>query len=116
VKIRGVVFQTRDEQFVGGDDRPVDVGGIEWPKEGVPIRTDFTVALGWTTKLWVEEDRLMFEGEIHVMPPDDHWIPCAGTSIGRVTKDRGIESGELLTIGLCTANANKNHPPATLIK
>jgi hypothetical protein len=118
VKIRGVVFQTDSEQFMGGDDLPAYVGGITWPREGVPVRVNFdpNKPLGQTTKIWVEDGRLLFEAEIHVMPPTTHWIPCAGLGTTRVTKGKGIEEGKLYEISLCDENKNKNQPPATLIK
>ena len=118
MKIRGVVFQTRDEQFMGGVDLPADVGGIEWPREGVPVRVNFdpTKPLGRTTKLWVEDGRLLFEAEVQALPPDGHWIPCAGLSVGQVTKDKGIERGKLFEVSLCENNDDKNQPSAMLIK
>lgn len=118
MKIRGVVFQTRDEQFMGGVDLPADVGGIEWPREGVPVRVNFdpTKPLGRTTKLWVEDGRLLFEADLVELPPEGAWIPCAGLALGRMTEGKGIESAKLVEVSFSPENANKNHPPATLIK
>jgi hypothetical protein len=114
--IRGVALGTLEEQRSGGDVDAVDPTVIKLPDGGVPVRENFdpTRPLGHTTKLWLEDGRILFEARVQVTP--GFWIPCAGFRIGRASSDKGVESAILHEISFCESNANKDQPPATLIK
>jgi hypothetical protein len=120
MKIRGVLLGTIEEQRAGGDDDPVDPTSVPLTEQGIPVDLNFdrTKMIGRTTRLWLEDGRLMFEAEI--MRPDllphtkDEQYAHDTAAIGFVgehVKGKTTKVRDLYSIGLVDGNSNKNQPP-----
>jgi hypothetical protein len=64
--IRGVLLATIEEQRAGGDDDPVDPTAFSNLDESVPVNIQFDQnrVIGNTIRMWIEDDRLLFEAEL----------------------------------------------------
>lgn len=122
MKIRGVLLATKEEQIAGGDKFPIDPKLIKLEQEvPVDLKFDRTKTVGRTTRVWLEDGRILFEAEVD---PDPH---ASGTNqlktaaIGYMLESYDaqknlIKGGRLFAVGLTDQNENRNQPPWEVIE
>jgi hypothetical protein len=117
MKIRGVVLGTVEEQKAGGDEHPIDPTIIRLAdSQEVPVSIGFQSdqRIGKTSRVWLEDGRLLFEADIDgskLLRRKDKKYVCDTAAIGI-----SFGTGRMFELGLTYQNENRNQPPWEVIE